>query len=226
MRGTLRYFFAFVLLLFAGTQAFAENRIALLLGNSRYETASLANPGNDVKAMGEALARLGFNVTQGLDLTAPEMSRHVRTFVSQLSTSDVALFFYAGHGLQYQGRNYMVGVDAKLADEASLQFETVSLDFVIDLMERTAKTSIVFYGMRAATIRWRATSEANSAPSRASGEGLHRRSRCRADRGPHGRYARLFSATPGSEASDGDRSNSPFTAALAKLSRRRRSRSR
>src|SRR5215471_20571361 len=126
--------------------AAADKRVALVVGNSAYVHANaLPNPVNDAGDMAKALAEVGFEVILGLDLSKSAFDAKVRDFARALENADVALFFYAGHGLQASGRNHLVPVDAKLQVERDLDFEAISVDFVLKQMEldREGKTSIV-----------------------------------------------------------------------------------
>lgn len=139
----LALFFALVLM--AGiTPANAERRVALVLGNSAYQnTPELRNPRNDASDMSASLRRLGFEVFEGHDLDKRSMERMIRQFGLKLSGADLALFFYAGHGVAIGGQNYLVPIDAKLASEGDADFEALPLNLVLKQMEREAKTSIV-----------------------------------------------------------------------------------
>ena len=125
-------------------QARAEKRVALVIGNALYEnTTPLLNPANDATDLAEALRRLGFDVLDGRDLDKRSMERLIRQFGIKLSGADVALFFYAGHGLQVEGKNYLVPTDAKLTAEGDVDFEGLAVNLVIKQMERDAKTSLI-----------------------------------------------------------------------------------
>ena len=122
----------------------AEKRVALVIGNSSYEHVPvLANPSNDAGDMASVLKSLGFEVVEGTDLKQNEMRETVRRFGEALQGADVSLFFYAGHGMQVAGTNYLVPTDAKLAREGDLDFDAIRLDLVLAQMERETKTSIV-----------------------------------------------------------------------------------
>jgi hypothetical protein len=126
------------------TAAQAERRIALVIGNSVYQnTAELKNPRNDASDMAGSLRRLGFEVFEGHNLDKRSMERMIRQFGVKLAGADLALFFYAGHGVAIGGQNYLVPVDAKLASEGDADFEGLPLNLVLKQMEREAKTSIV-----------------------------------------------------------------------------------
>ena len=124
--------------------AHAEKRVALVIGNSAYQhTAELKNPRNDAADMAASLKRLDFEVLEGMDLDKRGMERLIRQFGLRLSGADLALFFYAGHGVQLSGQNYLLPTDARLAGEGDADFETIGLGLVLKQMEREAKTSIV-----------------------------------------------------------------------------------
>ncbi|NJO23028.1 MAG: hypothetical protein HC868_08830 [Sphingomonadales bacterium] len=108
----------------ASAFAQAERRIALVIGNSTYQnTPELKNPKNDAIDMAAALRRLGFEVFEGRDLDKRSMERVIRQFGVKLAGADVALFFYAGHGVAVGGQNYLVPTDARLASEGDADFE-------------------------------------------------------------------------------------------------------
>src|ERR1700687_3869073 len=105
------------LLLFAlaviacSTAASAQRRVALVIGNSAYQhSAELANPKNDAADLSAALKRLGFEVVDGTDLDKRTMERLIQDFAGKLRGAEVALFFYAGHGMQVAGQNYLLPI--------------------------------------------------------------------------------------------------------------------
>ena len=118
----------------APSVASAAGRVALVMGNSAYaDLVRLANPANDASAVAAALARLGFDVTLLTDATRDTMHDALLAFAEESADADVALVFYAGHGLETaDGRNYLVPVDARLADAGDLPAEVVSLDTIVD----------------------------------------------------------------------------------------------
>ena len=125
--------------------ALTESRVALVVGNSAYQhTAALTNPLNDARDLAAALQRTGFEVIVATDADKRQMDAALRAFAEKLGSADVALFFYAGHGLQVGNENYLVPVDAQLASQRDLEFEAVKLDFVLRQMEidRDGKTTI------------------------------------------------------------------------------------
>jgi uncharacterized caspase-like protein len=192
--------------------AAAQHRVALVIGNSAYtQVNSLPNPVNDAKAVAAAFKDLGFDVLLGLDLDKRGFDGKVREFSQILGQADVSIFFYAGHGLQVSGRNYLVPVDARLQRERDIDFEAVGLDFILKQMEldREGKTNIVF--LDACRDNPLARNLARSMGTRSAnvGQGL-----AQVEAGVGTFIA--YSTQPGNVALDGDEGNSPFTAALVK----------
>src|SRR5437016_6301011 len=141
----LRGVFACLVLLLEPSVAYAEKRVALVIGNSAYKHAGeLAKPKNDADDIAAALKALGIEVIKGLDLDKRGMDSTVLQFSKALSGADVGIFFYSGHGLQVNGNNYLVPVDAELSTAAALDFEMVRLDLVQRIMENEVKTDILF----------------------------------------------------------------------------------
>ncbi len=200
-----------VVVFLTATSAMAERRLALVVGNSAYlNTPSLVNPKNDAGAMADALQGLGFNVIRGIDLSANEMRQTVRQFAVALQSADVALFYYAGHGLQVNGQNYLVPVDAKMRSSLDLEFEATNLQVVIDLMEREAKTNLVFLdACRDNPLARTLARSLGASRSTAIGQGL-----ARIESGIGTLIA--YATEPGNVALDGDGRHSPFTEALLK----------
>lgn len=113
-----------------------EKRLALVIGNSAYKKASaLPNPVNDATDVGGALRELGFEVMVGLDQTRRDMEKMIREFGDRLAQErGVGLFFYAGHGIQYGGKNYLIPVDADIPDEDEVDFQAVDANLVLRKM--------------------------------------------------------------------------------------------
>lgn len=186
--------------------AAAEKRVALVIGNSAYQhTAPLRNPSNDATDMAAKLRELGFDVIDGIDLTKAEMESRIRAFADKLVGSDVGLFYYAGHGLAVDGKNFLAPVDAALKSEADVDFETVELNLVLKQMERSSRLSLVF--LDACRNNPLATNLATSSRSLAVARGL-----ARVEKAVGMMIA--FSTRPEDVALDGEGRNSPFTGAL------------
>ncbi len=131
-------FLSLVFLAGEGSEAYADRRVALVVGNSKYNDANLAlaNPSNDAADMAATLTKLGFEVTVALNATTGEMDRAIRRFGDAVSNADVSLFYYAGHALQFEGNNYLMPVDARLDDEVDLNRNTVSDEQVRKALDR------------------------------------------------------------------------------------------
>lgn len=134
----------FACLAFLAGPALAETRVALVIGNANYQNAPpLANPVNDAEDVAVALRRFGFEVIDGRDLDKREMERALARFGRLAQDADAALFYYAGHGMQYRGQNYLLPIDAKLEDDFSIQFETTRVDDIVDVLSRARGVRIL-----------------------------------------------------------------------------------
>lgn len=190
----------------------AEKRVALVIGNAAYEAAApLANPANDAQDMAASLTALGFGVILGLDLDKPKFDAKLREFARELEDADTGLLYYAGHGLQVGGQNYLIPVDAKLARERDLAFEAISLDLVLRQMEleRETKTNIVFLDACRDNPLARNLARSMGTRSSAVASGL---AQVRTGVGTFISY----STQPGNVALDGKERNSPYTASLSR----------
>jgi hypothetical protein len=201
-----------IVLLLLPTAAFAqtEKRIALLIGNSEYKnTPRLENPKNDAADMAAQLKKLGFAVVEGYDLDKGGMDRTIRDFAEALAGAHVGLFFYAGHGLQVGGQNYLVPIDAKLTTASAIDFEMVRLDLVHRTMERESNTNILIMDACRDNPLARNLARALGTRSTQIGHGLA------AVESGEGTLI-SFSTQPGNVALDGTGRNSPYAAALLK----------
>jgi uncharacterized caspase-like protein len=193
-------------LLAALTPAAAEKRVALVIGNAAYQNAPpLRNPSNDATDIAAKLRELGFDVVEGIDLKKRDMEKRIRAFAEQLNGADVGLFYYAGHGLQVNQKNYLAPIDAELKSETDLDFEAVELDLVLKQMLRSAGTSLVF--LDACRDNPLVQKLAQSGRSLNIGRGLARVE-------PVSSMMIVYSAEFGKVALDGTGRNSPFTEAL------------
>jgi len=200
-----------VFVLYAGTvSSHADRRVALVIGNSAYQhVAALPNPRNDAADMAEKLAGLGFEVVLGEDLDFNGMRQKAREFTGKLEGADIALFYYAGHGLQVNGNNYMAPVDARLASHNDLDYEAMPMGLVLSAMERNTKTSLIF--LDACRDNPLAVNLARSMGTRSGSVG---RGLAKTEGGVGSLIA--FATQPGNVALDGTGRNSPFTSALLK----------
>src|SRR5262249_1294692 len=122
-----------------------DRRVALVVGNSLYRNTSLVlpNPKNDARDVANALRDLDFEVIELTDAKKQDFDRTLANFARLASNADVALFYYAGHALQFRGRNYLMPIDAEVEDELSLRYQMVSTDDVRDALERAGGVKIV-----------------------------------------------------------------------------------
>ncbi|MBZ0148891.1 MAG: caspase family protein [Pseudorhodoplanes sp.] len=124
--------------------AHAERRIALVIGNAAYQnTPALSNPVNDGEDLAAVLKRVGFAVVLERNLNKRGMEGAIARFARMSQDADTALFFYAGHGMQWRGINYLVPVDARMEDEFNLNFELTRLDDVLFGLERARGVKIL-----------------------------------------------------------------------------------
>jgi len=200
----------FAMTTLAAPNALAEKRVALVVGNAAYVNAnSLANPANDANAVADSLERLDFSVVRGIDLDLAGMRTAVRDFSRELIGADVALFFYAGHGMQVYGQNYLIPVDAELSNEADLDFSALKIDLVLRQMDREPRVKLVILDACRdnpfETQLARSMGATRSASALASGL---------AEINPAGGTMIAFATDPGDVALDGQGEHSPFTEAL------------
>ena len=194
------------------TPAAAERRVALVIGNGDYSSVpGLANPRADAEEMAAALRRLGFEVELGIDLDLQGMRRTVQAFARQLEGAEVALFFYAGHGMQVYGQNYLLPVDAALETEADLDFAAFPARLVMAQMERWPSIKIVI--LDACRNNPFATQLSRSMGKTRAGRALNRGL---APIETTGGTLLAYATDPGDVAADGEGRHSPFTAALLK----------
>ncbi len=200
---------AFVALAVA-TPALADKRVALVIGNAGYENvARLANPSNDAEAITSTLKSAGFDVVESRrDLKINEIRRVLRDFSDKARDADVAVVYYAGHGIEVDGTNYLVPVDATLERDADVFDEAIALDRILISIEPARRLRLVI--LDACRDNPFAKKMKRTLATRAIGRGFAKVE----PNSPNTLIA--FAAKAGSTASDGDSKNSPFTAALVK----------
>ena len=185
----------------------AAERVALVIGNSGYAHAPyLPNPSNDARAISAVLSEAGYDVTSEGDLSNLWMLEVLRDFAAKAAQAEIAVVYYAGHGIEVDGRNYLIPTDAKLATDQSVDFEATQLDLAVRAASGASKLALVVLDVCrdnpfGARMRTRGT-------SRSIGRGL-------AAVSPQSTGVLVAYATrPGAVAADGDGTNSPFTAAF------------
>lgn len=199
------------LLLVSATEAKAERRVALIVGNSHYRDSSLAltNPVNDAHDVAKAFRELGFDVIETIDADRQGLDRSMANFARAATNADTALFYYAGHAIQYQGRNYLMPIDAEIQDEVSLRFQLVAVDDVRSALDRTNGVKILILDS------CRNNPIADMLQRRAGEKrGIQSRGLARMDK-TQGMVV-AYSTSPDDVAADGTGRNSPFTASLLK----------
>jgi uncharacterized caspase-like protein len=127
------------------TEVFAEKRVALVIGNAAYKNAlSLPNPSNDAKAISELFTKARFEVVETrTDLGIAEMRRAIRNFSDLVRDSDIAVIFYAGHGMEVGGTNYLIPTDAVLERDIDVEDEAISLDRIMRILDPAKRLRLV-----------------------------------------------------------------------------------
>ena len=199
-----------VALLVSADAAFADKRVAFVVGNGAYKNvAPLPNPAVDAKSMAKLLRTVGFDVVEGSNLTRDKMTEKLLDFGKKAEGADVALFFYAGHGIAVNGTNYLLPVDADLKSEMDVKLgAAINIDLTLEQTMSDAKVKLVFLDACrdnpfAAKIRsakaTRSVSVESGLAEMKSSEGT----------------LIAFATGPGQTALDGEAgTNSPFTRAL------------
>ena len=188
------------------TAATAGERVALVIGNSAYQAVTpLTNPNNDSQDLAAAFKGLGFDVTLATDLTYDGMRRTLLQFGNKAHGADMAVIYYAGHGIEIDHRNYLIPVDAQLVTDRSVAFEAIPLDLMLAAVDGARSLKIVL--LDACRNNPFAARMKLAGASRSIGRGL---SRVEPDTG----LLVGFSAKEGTVAEDGKGRNSPYAAAL------------
>lgn len=191
-----------VLGVLAAQAAPGGQRIALIIGNGRYQNVqTLANPTNDSIAMRGALEKLGFTIYGGDDLDLSELRSTIAEFRQAAEKADTVLFYYSGHAFQLRGRNYLVPVDAKLKAVSSIEAETVRLDWVIEELQDSRRQTLIFLD---------ACRNNPLPPSQRTNDGL-----AQVESAGNDLFV-AFATQPGNISYDGNGKLSPFTKAIAK----------
>jgi hypothetical protein len=193
--------------------ACADSRVALVIGNSKYVSADpLKNPANDAAIVKSALASIGFNVTLMQDVAEQDFRKALKDFANNASNADVALFYFAGHGVQFRGQNYLLPVDTNPTDSNDIESHSIAMDKVLAATSEAHKTKIIVVD-----------------PSRSKPEHSRVGSRSLPDPGITAGFAPIkatvgnadgmivfYSAEPGKQADDGEGAASPFARAFSR----------
>ena len=200
-----------ICMIFAASTAKAEKRVAFVVGNGTYKNVpALPNPTVDAKSMAGALRKIGFEVVEGTNLTRDKMTEKLLDFGKKAQGADVALFFYAGHGIAIGGTNYLLPIDADIKSEMDIKLgAAINIDLTLDQTMSDAKVKLVFLDacrdnpfaakIKANAGATRSVSVQTGLAEMKSGEGT----------------LIAFATGPGQTALDGkEGANSPFTRAL------------
>lgn len=179
-----------------------ERRIALVIGNGAYKSAPLRNPVNDAGDIADALGKLGFSVMLKINADQRTMEESIRYFGKQLQSGGAGLFFFAGHGLQVKGRNYLIPIGAKIETESDVKYESVDAGRVLGKMEDAGNNLNII-------ILDACRNNPFARSFRASDRGLAKMD------APTGSIL-AYATAPGSVASDGPGRNGLYTSALLK----------
>jgi TolB-like protein/Tfp pilus assembly protein PilF len=195
--------FIFIMIFLSCISVFSqERRLALVIGNGNYSSSTLANPENDARSMEVALKEIGFDVIKYENLKQKEMARAIDDFGNRLKNYDVGLFFYAGHGVQSKGFNYLIPVDAEMKSESDVEFDCVHADRILAKMEEAkSKLNIIILDACRDNPFERSWTRASRSRGLATMNA------------PVGSII-AFATAPGSTASDGSGNNGLYTSAL------------
>jgi Caspase domain len=201
-------FLLMVLLIITAEATVSAKRVALIIGNGVYANATtLKNPPSDAKLVAASLRQAGFDDVQiKTDLGKTALEAALRAFGERAEGADVALLYYAGHGIEAGGQNYLIPTDARLLRDRDLDVEATRLDTALLMAEGARLRVIILDACRNNPFT---ASMQRSVASRAVGRGL-------AQIEPSGETLVVYAAKAGSTAADGEGANSPFAQALAK----------
>lgn len=210
VRSALRLLSILTLLFATSVTAWAEKRVALLIGNSNYaKNIQLKNPANDASRLAEKLKEIGFDkVTMKLDLAQAELRRTLGQFSRDAAGADIALIYFAGHGIEVGGTNYVIPTDANLSHVDDVEFEAIELSKLMSSLSRAGKLKLVI--LDACRINPFKTNMISTGSTRAVGRGLARVNPAGSD------TLVAYAAREGTVADDGSGDNSPYAEALIK----------
>jgi caspase domain-containing protein len=193
-----------------GADAWAQKRVALVIGNSVYQHAAhLPNPVNDASAVAKLIKDIGFEVVDlRRDLVATDLRRAIREFAQQARGADIAIVYYAGHGIELNGTNYLVPTDGRLEQDFDVEDETVPLERLLAAVEPAKRLRLLI--LDACRDNPFVKRMKRTVATRAIGQGLAKVEPTSSD------TLIAFAAKAGSIANDGEGPHSPFTAALLK----------
>ena len=176
-------------------------KVALVIGNNDYQKGALSNPINDAKLIKKTLEDLDFSVIYRTNLEQNEMKKVINDFATSVGSNDIALFYYSGHGMQFEGKNYLIPIGANAVKAGQIPSVGVGLDFILGGLYDTKLAIVLLDACRNAPFK---------SFSRGSSKGLAQVGNL------SGNYIVSYATEAGKEASDGDGENSPYALALQK----------
>jgi tetratricopeptide (TPR) repeat protein len=201
----------------ARAQAATSRRVALVIGNGTYaHVKALPNPPNDARAIAKSLREIGFTVSEGLDLGRDDMQKTIRDFLRDATRAQIAVVYYAGHGVQIDGRNYLVPVDIEFKAGGRVTDAMVDMETIMAGLDDQIRTNILI--LDACRNNPMAPQVASAGPSRGveAGSGLAAPASLGSGSTLGAGTLIAFATAPGQVALDGEGANSPFSAALSR----------
>jgi len=189
-----RMIFIFIMMLLFSSFALAD-RLALVIGNGNYSGSPLRNPVNDAHDMAATLRRLDFEVIEKTNLNKRNLERAAESFEDRIRSDDVALFYYSGHGLQVDGSNYLIPLDADIDEENDVRYEAVELNRILEKLAKAKLNIIILDACRDNPFRGMRSASKGLAQIATNKVGIFI----------------AYSTAPGSVAADGTGRNSPYT---------------
>ena len=194
-----QYLLLLIIFLTLSSNAFAQSKMALVIGNADYKSAALRNSVNDAKDIAEVLKELGFDVTLKTNINHIEFENTIRDFTQKIQSGGITLFFYSGHGMQVNGLNYLIPVGENIYTENEIKYKSVATGFLLDKLQKSgsAVNIILLDACRDNPFSGFRSLSKGFVPVIA----------------PSGTII-SYSTAPGTMAFDGDEKNSPYTESL------------
>lgn len=211
MRRLAAFLFIISIVCLAGRPALAEKRVAFVVGNSSYQNVgALTNPANDAAAITDMFRKAAFDVVESRrDLKNTEMRRALRDFTEKARDADIAVIYYAGHGIEVDGTNYLIPVDAALERDTDAYDEAIALDRILQAIEPAKQLRLVILDACRDNPFANQMKRTMSVASRSVTRGL-------ASVEPEAGTLIVYAAKDGETALDGNGTNSPFVQAFVK----------
>ncbi|WGR73941.1 MULTISPECIES: caspase family protein [unclassified Bradyrhizobium] len=199
------------------TPASPGKRMALVIGNGAYaHVKALPNPPNDARAVAKSLREIGFTVSEGVDLDRTAMQKMTRDFLRDAARAQVAVVYYAGHGVQVDGRNYLIPVDVELKRGANMTEAMIDMDTIMAGLDDQVRTNILIFDACRNNPMAQQVASAGTSRGIEGASGLAAPTRLGSGATLGAGTLIAFATAPGQVALDGDGANSPFSAALSR----------